>query len=76
VSGVGNPEDIRGVLELALDIELGQPDSHNKARVLIQLAGASSKLYETTELSKEVAEIKAVIKPREEQDKKKRWFGR
>lgn len=76
VLGLGSPNEIRGVLDHALDVELGLEASHNKARVLTQIASAALKLYETTELSNEVAELKAVIKPREEQDKKKRWFGR
>ena len=77
VEGLATPDEIRRVLELALTGELALENSHNKARVLVQVVNAATRLLETTELAQRLDALEGVLTPRQEQDKsKKKWWRR
>ena len=77
VEGLATPAEIRRVLELALTGELALENSHNKARVLVQVVNAATRLLETTELAQRLEALEGVLTPRQEQDKsKKKWWRR
>ena len=80
VSGVSSPQELERWLELAGSVLLALDNSVPKARAIISLVLAGTKLHEVGKLADDVAQMKAVVLPKLEQLEnekkgKRRWFG-
>jgi hypothetical protein len=75
IEGLGTVPQIRRVLELALNGELALENSHNRARVLIAVAGAAMKLLETGEFSDRLEALETALAPRQQKPEPKRRWG-
>jgi hypothetical protein len=78
VDGLESSEEIRRVLDLALVGELALDNSHNRSRVLVQIASAAARLLEVTELQRRVEALESMLVPRlaQQNQKKRNWWSR
>ena len=79
VEGLGTPEEILRVFEVALIGELALENSHNKSCVLVQIATAASRHLEVTDLNKRIEALEKTLEPRKQQaqnQKKRNWWQR
>jgi len=63
--GLGSPEDLRRILEIAAFDALALDNSVARTRVLIALVQAGVRLFEVSDLDARLKAVEALMKPRE-----------
>ncbi|MEX2225255.1 MAG: hypothetical protein WEB52_02255 [Dehalococcoidia bacterium] len=72
VEGLETVQNIRRVIEIVTFDALGMDNSVARGRLLISAMQAATKLLETGELEQRVAELEAILKPRQQAAKSRR----